>query len=50
MIEIYHNWKHCEPIKFDYSSIVLTTGSVGAVNDNEEVCDEKIMNKSVIEI
>ena len=41
MIEIYHKWKHRESRKFVNSGIVLTTGSVGAVNNNEEVCYEK---------
>ena len=48
MIEIYHKWKHHDPRKFDYCGICLTTVDTG--NNNEEVCDEEIMNESVIEI
>ena len=47
-IEIYHKWKHREPRKFDYSGFCLTTVDTG--NNNEEVCNEEIMNERVIEI
>ena len=48
MIEIYHKLKHCEPRKFRYCGIGLTTVDTG--NNNEEVCNEEIMNECVIEI